>query len=322
MSSSYILRGTAANHTLRIFAADSTQLVSEARRRHELTPDATAALGRLMTGAVLFGLTLSKHEKSRISLRVEGDGPLRYMVAEGTVSEELGGGHASARGYVGNAQAELPLRTTDGKLDVGALVGRGELAVTRLLENGEPYTSSVVLQSGEIADDLAYYLAASEQIPSAVLLGVYLEHGEVHTAGGLLVQVMPGADDAQVELMERNIASLGNITGALRNMNLLEVVQRVTEGLGLELLEESLPLSFACRCSRERVLSTLTYFSLEERRDMMSQGGQEAVCHWCNTHYHLTPQEIEGLNDDLDGKQDGEQDGEQTELPTSTGARA
>ena len=314
MSSSYILRGTAANHTLRIFAADSSALVSEARRRHELTPDATAALGRLMTGAVLFGLTLSKHEKSRISLRVEGDGPLRYMVAEGTVSEELKGGHASARGYVGNAGAELPLRATDGKLDVGALVGKGELAVTRLLENGEPYTSSVALQSGEIADDLAYYLAASEQIPSAVLLGVYLEHGEVHTAGGLLVQVMPGADDAQVELMERNIASLGNITGALRNMNLLELVQRVTEGLGLELLEESLPLSFACRCSRERVLSTLTYFSLEERRDMMSQGGQEAVCHWCNTHYHLTPQEIEGLNNDLDG--------EQTELPTSIGARA
>ena len=314
MSSSYILRGTAANHTLRIFAADSSALVSEARRRHELTPDATAALGRLMTGAVLFGLTLSKHEKSRISLRVEGDGPLRYMVAEGTVSEELRGGHASARGYVGNARAELPLRASDGKLDVGALVGRGELAVTRLLENGEPYTSSVALQSGEIADDLAYYLAASEQIPSAVLLGVYLEHGDVHTAGGLLVQVMPGADDVDVERMERNIAGLGNITGALRNMNLLEVVQRVTEGLGLELLEESLPLSFACRCSRERVLSTLTYFSLEERRDMMSQGGQEAVCHWCNTHYHLTPQEIEGLNDDLDG--------EQTELPTSIGARA
>jgi len=314
MSSSYILRGTAANHTLRIFAADSSALVSEAKRRHELTPDATAALGRLMTGAVLFGLTLSKHEKSRISLRVEGDGPLRYIVAEGTVSEELTSGHASARGYVGNASAELPLRASDGKLDVGALVGKGELAVTRLLENGEPYTSSVALQSGEIADDLAYYLVASEQIPSAVLLGVYLERGEVHTAGGLLVQVMPGADDAQVELMERNIASLGNITGALRNLNLLEVVQRVTEGLGLELLEESLPLTFACRCSRERVLSTLTYFSLEERRDMMSQGGQEAVCHWCNTHYHLTPQEIEGLSDDLDG--------EQTELPTSTGARA
>ena len=267
-----------------------------------------------MTGAVLFGLTLSKHEKSRISIRVEGDGPLRYMVAEGTVSEELKGGHASARGYVGNSSAELPLRATDGKLDVGALVGKGELAVTRLLENGEPYTSSVALQTGEIADDLAYYLAVSEQIPSAVLLGVYLEGGEVHTAGGLLVQVMPGADDEHVEIMERNIAALGNITTALRNMSLLELVQRVTEGLGLELLEESLPLSFACRCSRERLLSTLTYFSLEERKDMMAQGGQEAVCHWCNTHYHLTPQEIAGLDDDMDG--------EQSEMPTSTGVQA
>jgi molecular chaperone Hsp33 len=314
MSSSYILRGTAANHTLRILATDSSTLVSETKRRHELTPDASAALGRLMTGAVLFGLTLSKHEKSRISIRVEGDGPLRYMVAEGTVSEELKGGHASARGYVGNSSAELPLRTSDGKLDVGALVGQGELAVTRLLENGEPYTSSVALQSGEIADDLAYYLAVSEQIPSAVLLGVYLEHGEVHTAGGLLVQVMPGADDEQVEHLERNIAALGNITTALRNMSLLELVQRVTEGLGLELLEESLPLSFACRCSRERLLSTLTYFSLEERKDMMAQGGQEAVCHWCNTHYHLTPQEIEGLDDDMNG--------EQSEIPKSTGVQA
>lgn len=289
--SSFLLRATAASSHFRILAIDSSALVLEAQQRHNLSPDASAALGRLMTGAVLFSYILVKHENSRVMLRIQGDGPLGYVVAEGS-SEQ---GKATARGYVQHPEVELPLRLQDGKLDVRALIGAGDLGVSRLLPGSEPYTSSVPLVSGEIAEDLAHYLMHSEQIPSALLLGVYLEGGSVHTAGGILVQAMPEASEADLKTLERNIADVGNLTHALQSASLLEVVTRVTEGLSLELLEEATPLTFECRCSRERLVAAMGYFSAEERQEMIEQGGQEAICHWCNTHYQLTAQEIASL---------------------------
>lgn len=293
MTTDYLIRGTAANHTLRVLAVDSTILVSETQQRHDLGVTATAALGRLMTGAVLFAYTLTKHKESRVTLRIQGDGPIGYLVAEGTAQDN----HASARGYVHNPKVDLPLREIDQKIDVGGLIGQGDLSVMRILENAEPYTSTVSLVSGEIAQDLAQYLAESEQIPSAVLLGVYLEGQQVRTAGGVLVQAMPEVSDGDLDILEANIAGLGNLTSALRDSDLQTVVARITEGLGFEPLEDPVPVNFKCRCSRERLLATLGYFSDSERQDMIDSGGQEAVCHWCNTTYQLTSTEIADLQE-------------------------
>lgn len=188
-----ILRGLAGEGDLRVVAAETTDVVEEARLRHGLSPTATAALGRAMTGALLLAQLLLKTPKERITLRVEGTGPLGGLVVEADAF-----GHV--RGYVKNPRAEVPLRE-DGKLNVGELVGAGALRVDRSLPSGEVYTSTVPLVSGEIAEDLAHYLWQSEQIPSAVLLGVRVKgEGEVEVAGGVAVQVMPGARE---EVLDR-----------------------------------------------------------------------------------------------------------------------
>jgi molecular chaperone Hsp33 len=285
----YLLSGTAANTTLRVFAVQTTNLMQTAKTKHDLSPTATAALGRSLSGALLLAQVLSKRDQDRVTLRIQGDGAIGYIVAEG-------GRDGAARGYVKYPQADLPPRATDGKLDVGALVGRnGEFAVMRLLENSEPYTGSVPLASGEIADDLAAYLWQSEQIPSAVLLGVHLDSSGVTQAGGVLVQAMPGVQDSTLARLEQNVEALGQLTIAMRQFGLLGAVEQVLEGLGLELQPETLPLEYKCRCSLERSLASLVYFSAAERQEMIEAGGQEVVCHWCGTKYQISPEEIAGL---------------------------
>ncbi|ADV66659.1 33 kDa chaperonin [Deinococcus maricopensis DSM 21211] len=285
-----MLRGTAADRTLRVVAVDATTLVEEARLRHHLSKTATAALGRTLAGALLLAQVLGKHEDSRVTVRIQGDGELGWIVAEGSTD-------GSVRGYVKNPGADLPPRDTDGKLDVRGIVGTdGDLAVTRLLENAEPYTGSVPLVSGEIAEDFAYYLAHSEQIPSAVLLGVYEERGQVAHAGGLIVQAMPGVSDATLTRLEANIKAMGTITDNLRTRSLLEIMGRATEGLDLVIADDATGARFACRCSRDKALSSLAYFDAHERHDMIQEGGQEVVCHWCSEHYQITPDEIRSLD--------------------------
>ena len=289
---SFILRGTAAGGTLRLVATDSTAVVEEARLRHRLSKTATAALGRSLSGALLLAIVLGKKADSRVTLRIQGDGPLGWIVAEGSAD-----GHV--RGYVRDPGADLPIRESDGKLDVSGVVGKtGEIAVTRLLENAEPYTGSVPLVSGEIAEDVANYLASSEQIPSAVLLGVYEEGGRVSRSGGLLVQAMPGVSDETLERLEANIAEMGPITDNLRARSLLEVMERAADGLDLQVGAQAQAAKFQCRCSRQKARNSLLYFGMPERQEMMQEGGQEVVCHWCNEHYQITPDEIAALDDD------------------------
>ena len=183
---SFILRGTAAGGTLRLVAIDSTAIVEEARLRHHLSNTSTAALGRSLSAALLLAIVLGKKTDSRVTLRIQGDGPIGWIVAEGSANGQV-------RGYVRDPGADLPIRERDGKLDVSGVVGTdGEIAVTRLLDNAEPWTGSVPLVSGEIAEDVAKYLMASEQIPSAVLLGVYEEGGRVSRSGGLLCRPCRG----------------------------------------------------------------------------------------------------------------------------------
>jgi molecular chaperone Hsp33 len=172
----------------------------------------------------------------------------------------------------------------------------GDLAVTRLLENAEPFTGSVELVSGEIAEDVATYLARSEQIPSATLLGVLMGSMGVTHAGGVIVQAMPGVDDQTLRQLEENVRQLGQFTTVLRTEGLLGVVDRLMHRLAYQpSADTALPLHFRCRCSMDRALRALTYFSKDEHLEMIETGGQEVVCHWCNERYQVPPELIATL---------------------------
>ena len=288
---SFLLRGVAAAGGVRVIAADTTKLVEEARTRHDASPTAAAALGRSLTAALLLSHVLLKNPEDRLTMRFRGDGPLGGIIADAG----LDGG---VRGYTHNPQVYLEPRE-DGKLNVGRAVGQGDLEVIRShAPYGDPYSSSVRLVSGEIAEDVAMFLAMSEQIGSAVLLGVYLEEGKVTRAGGVILQALPDAKEGALGLLEANVKALGQLTDAMRRMSLLEVVHELTWGMEFELLtKNALPLRFECRCSDEKALDAVAYFSLEERESMIEEdGGAEAVCHWCNEKRWLTPEQIRGLS--------------------------
>ena len=278
-------------------AAETTDIVEEARRGRGHSPTATAALGRAMTGALLLAQLLLKTPKERITLRVEGTGPLGGLVVEADAF-----GHV--RGYVKNPRAEVPLRE-DGKLNVGELVGAGALRVDRSLPSGEVYTSTVPLVSGEIAEDLAHYLWQSEQIPSAVLLGVRVKgEGEVEVAGGVAVQVMPGAKEEVLGRLEANLKDLPGLTPLLRERGLEGALEALLAGLGFErtdlralgYFQNEIPARFRCRCNREKALEALVFFTPEEREEMIvKEGGAEVVCHWCGEVYRFSPEEVRSL---------------------------
>lgn len=285
---SHLMRGMAARGGIRVVAADTTDVVAEAVRRHDASPTAGATLGRTLTGALLLSHVLLKDHRDRVTVRLEGGGPLGGVIADAGLDGDV-------RGYVKNPSTVLPLRE-DGKLDVGGAVGaRGTIEVIRShAPYGDPFASSVELVSGEVAEDVAAFLARSEQIASAVLLGVYFEGGRVRKAGGVLLQAMPGADEAALDLLEANVRSFGQLTDALRRDELLSVMHELTWGLDMELMtDEALPLRFACRCSDRKALDALAYFSPEERESMIREdGGAEAVCHWCGERRWFGPRAI------------------------------
>lgn len=292
-----LIRGLAADGNLRVLALETTDIAEEARHRHNLSPTATAALGRAMTGALLLTFLLSKTSKERITLQFQGDGSLGGPVVEAAPD-------GFVRGYVRNPHADPPLRP-DGKLNVGAAVGQGELKVDRLLSNEELYQSSVELVSGEIAEDLARYLWQSEQIPSAVLLGVRVHRmGEVQISGGVAVQLLPGCPDEVVRKLEENLAGRRSITDLLLEKGLEGTIEILMAGLDYDPTDLSvvgyrnghIPLHFRCRCTRDRAIAALVYFTLQEREEMIEQdGGAEVLCHWCGDKYQITPDEIRSL---------------------------
>ncbi|WP_297861252.1 Hsp33 family molecular chaperone HslO, partial [Meiothermus sp.] len=219
-----LIRGLAAEGNLRVLAVETTDIAEEARARHQLSPTATAALGRAMSGVLLLTFLLSKTPRERVSLQFVGDGPLGRTVVEAAPD-------GFVRGYVKNPQAHPPLRP-DGKLNVGAAIGRGELKVDRLLSNEELYQSSVELVSGEVAEDLVRYLWQSEQIPSAVLLGVRVNgSGTVHIAGGVAIQVLPGCPEEVIGRLEQNLQGRTSITDLLLERGLEGAVLALMEGL-------------------------------------------------------------------------------------------
>jgi|AFSR01.1.fsa_nt_gi molecular chaperone Hsp33 len=287
-----LVHAIAAKDTVRVVAATTTQLVQEACRRHKAWKTATVALGRALTGAALIASSLKTNE--RVTIYIEGRGPIGTIAAEADA-------HGAVRGYVQHPQTDMPLRP-DGKLNVGAAVGKGVLHVIR--EGGfeiglkESYRGSVPLVSGEIAEDLTYYLSASEQIPSAMSLGVYMEPGDgvVGAAGGFLVQVLPGADDAIVSHLERTVAAAPPITEMVRaGATPEDLVQQAIGGLDWRLLAER-PLKFSCTCSHERTERLLRALGVEEIKALLAEQGQvEVTCHYCNAVYRLSAEDLQRL---------------------------
>ncbi len=276
---SYLIRGMAADGGIRVVAADTTSLVQEMVARQGASLTAGAAIGRTATAALLLAHVLLKAHRDRVTLRLMGGGPLGVVLAEA-------GFDGAVRGYAVNPTAELPPRA-DGKLDVGGLVGRGgEIQVIRShAPYGEPYASSIPLSTGEVAEDVASYLAVSEQIPSAVLLGVqYDTRRRVAAAGGVILQALPGADDAALQLLEANVRAFGGLTDQMLKAPFQQLVaEELCWGLGFEsMTEEPLAVRFECRCSDASALEALAYFTHAERESMVAEeGGAEVVCHWC-----------------------------------------
>jgi len=268
----------------------STNIVATAQQVHNLSPVATAALGRLLTGASLMGAQL-KQQRAALTVRVDGNGPLGVLVASAT-------SQGNVRGFVKNPNCET-LHYENGHINVGKAVGNsGSLYVVRDYGTGEPYTGVVELVSGEIAEDITSYYANSEQIPTVCALGVLLdkEDGDLMLAGGMLIQLLPGALPEDCDKLEANIKKLESVTTMMaKGMNLLDMCKAALAGFEVEVLDE-MPVHYYCTCSRQRVEQSFASIPDEQLREMInSTGNVEAVCHYCNKKYKFTEKEIESF---------------------------
>lgn len=286
--SDYIVRATAANAQIRAFAATTKELVEAARKAHNTSPVVTAALGRLLTGGVMMGTTL-KGEKDLLTLQVSGDGPMKGM----TVTADSRG---NVKGYAINPQVMLPPNAS-GKLDVGGAVGEGMLRVIKDMGLKEPYVGQTILQTGEIAEDLTYYFATSEQVPSSVGLGVLMEKDNtVKQAGGFIVQLMPFTEDSVIAQLEQNLAEFSSVTTVLNEGKTPEEMLRILlKGMNVE-ITDTMPAQFYCNCDKKRVEKAIISIGRKEISEMISENKPiEVNCHFCNTSYSFSVQELKEL---------------------------
>ncbi len=284
-----LIRMIATDGHVKAVAITAKDLTERARTIHRLAPLATAALGRALMAASLMGCQL-KEERGALTLTVKGGGPLGTVMA---VADPEG----NVRGYVGDGSVELPLKHP-GKLDVGAGVGRdGTLTVIKDIGLKEPYVGTVPLVSGEIAEDVTSYFATSEQIPTACALGVLVDTDcSVKTAGGYLIQLLPGATDGEIDAVEAGVAHLGAVTAALeRGLDGEGLLREALGAFQLEVLERA-PVEYRCYCSRERMERALISLGAKDLRELIDDQGQaELTCQFCDKSYHFTKQELEGL---------------------------
>lgn len=290
-----LLRATAADGGIRVVGVITTRLTDEARRRHQLSYVASAALGRTMSAGLLLASSMKRAE-ARVNIRVKGNGPLGVVFVDA-------GADGTVRGYVENPAVELPPNAI-GKLDVGGAVGsKGYLYVVRDIGYGYPYSSTVELVSGEIGDDIAYYLVSSEQTPSAVVVGVFVEPGGVTAAGGLLVQVLPKAarDEDLVQTLESRVSGLAGFTPLLQaGKTLPQIFQHLLGDMGLEIMPETQLLHFNCGCSFDRVRGALKILGKDELRTMISEDeGAEVTCHFCGEIYRANSHQLSELVEEL-----------------------
>lgn len=287
-----ILAASALDAGIAITAAITTGLVGEVRDRHDLWPTATAAVGRLATGAALLAANLKGDE--RISLQIAGDGALGNIAADAWFLDERTIG---ARGYARNGQVELPVDAR-GKFNVAGAVGKGSLQVTRSTEVGQPYVGIVPLETGEIAEDIAVYLAQSEQIPSIVALGVLANPNGVVAAGGVIAQVLPGADDRLLAALEERAVAMPPVTQQISNGADAEALLRAVAGNTELRATRTIDVRFACRCNRTKVEAVLLGMGADELLALTRERDlTEATCEYCKTEYVFTADEVRKLSE-------------------------
>ena len=283
----YIIRGTAANDQVRFFAAYTKDVVETARQKHNTSPVATAALGRLLTAGAMMG-SMMKNETDMLTLQVRGDGPIGGI----TVTADSKG---DVKGYVENPDVMLPPK--NGKLDVGGAVGIGLLQVIKDMGLKEPYSGQTILVSSEIAEDLTYYFANSEQVPSSVGLGVLMEKDNtVKTAGGFIIQMMPFAEDATISQIEENLKLVTSVTELLdKGYTPEQLLEELLGNVGLE-ITDTMPTRFYCNCSKERVEQAVASVGKKDIQEMINDGKPiEVKCHFCNTAYHYSVEELKNI---------------------------
>ena len=284
----YIVRGTAMGGFIRVFAATTKNLAGEAQKIHGTSPVATAALGRMLTAGSMMGAML-KNDDDILTLNIRGDGPLGGVVVTADSSSYV-------KGYVHNPIVDIPLKRA-GKLDVGGAVGSGTLTVIKDLGLKEPVSGQIALVSGEIAEDITYYFAVSEQVPSAVVLGVLVDRDyTVKQAGGLILQVMPGADEDAIAHLESKVSNLPPITTLLDDGKSPEdILEIIFAEHDMEIHDKILP-AYQCNCSREKTKIALQSVGKDELIAILEEDkGANLHCHFCNKDYYFDEADIKAL---------------------------
>ena len=284
----YIIRASAANNQIRAFAALTRDLVEHARTIHNTSPIATVALGRLLTAGAMMGIMM-KGENDLLTLQIKGEGPIGGLTVTATSK-------GTVKGYVNNPGVMLS-PSSKGKLDVGGAIGEGMLTVIRDLGLKEPYVGQTKLISGEIAEDLTYYYATSEQVPSSVALGVLMNNDNtVRHAGGFIIQLMPFADEQVIGKLEENLSKIEGVTDLLnKDMTLEMILEQLLGEFDLEILDKS-PTAFECNCSKERVEKAVISIGRKDIQEMINDNEPvEVNCHFCNNNYIFSIKELEGL---------------------------
>ena len=284
----YVIVATAAQGQIRAYAATTRGIAEEARRAHDTSPVATAALGRLLTAGAMMGRML-KNDDDLLTLQVNGDGPIKGI----TVTADRS---VNVKGFARDPKVMLPPNSI-GKLDVGGAVGKGVLSVIRDLGLKDPYIGQVELQTGEIADDLTYYYAASEQTPSAVALGVLMEkNNTVKQSGGFIIQLMPGISEETVDKLEQKLKNIPNVTALLdKGMTPEDMLKDILGDFGLDMLER-VEARFKCGCSREKIEKVLLSVGRDELQSMIDDGKPvEVRCQFCNRAYSFDTDELRVL---------------------------
>ena len=285
-----IVRGTNLEGTMRVYVAITTQLANEAHKIHNTSPVASAALGRTLTGAAIMGVSSLKNETDSVTVQIKGDGDIGMIVA---VSDAKG----AVRGYVENPLVDLPLNSK-GKLDVGGAVGKGYLNVIKDLGLKEPYIGQVPIVSGEIAEDLTNYYATSEQVPSAIALGVLVDTDySIKASGGFMIQLMPGATDEMADKLMDIINSLEPVTTMIDNgMSAEDIFFKITEGFSMLMENATITPQYKCTCSKERMERALISIGRKELTSLIEEDGHaELQCHFCNNKYDFNKEELEEL---------------------------
>lgn len=286
--SDYIVRAMAANAQIRAFAINSKEIVETARKAHNTSPVVTAALGRLLSAGAMMGSML-KSESDLLTLQINAGGPIQGL----TVTADA---NANVKGYAVVPDVMLP-PNKEGKLDVGGALGLGILNVIKDLGLKEPYCGQTVLQTGEIAEDLTYYFATSEQIPSGVGLGVLMEKDNtVKQAGGFIVQLMPFAEETVITRLEENLSEISSVTSMLDDgMTPEEILGRLLDGLDMEIVD-TIPAKFSCNCNKHRIEKAIISIGSKDIREMIDEGKEiEVNCHFCNTNYKFSVEELKEL---------------------------